>query len=70
MRAKGPAPYQPGATPQDTIEGKSGLKARTIISAVAMVRAFSPDPVCLEALGQRPRLVWVAHLALHSEFIK
>ena len=64
-RAKGPHPYQPGATPQvPGYDNDKGLKARAMMLASVDGSGFQPSFIVqTRVLGRCPRLAWVAPLA-------
>jgi len=63
--AKGAIHISLGQRPRTSKQTGSGLKARTILGAVAIVRAFSPD-FLYHILGRCPRLVWCRAFGPHE----
>jgi len=64
LSAKGAPHTSLGQRPRTSKQTGSGLKARTIIGAVAMVRAFSPDFFSLVSWGVAPGYYGAGPLAL------
>jgi len=64
LSAKGATHNSLGQRPRTSKQTGAGLKARTIISAVAMVRAFSPDFFSIVSWGVAPGCYVAGPLAL------
>jgi len=64
LSAKGAPHTSLGQRPRTSKQTGSGLKARTIIGAVAMVRAFSPDFPSIVSWGVAPGYYGSGPLAL------